>query len=69
MELTDSCCNSLFNFLRISILFSMMAVSFFIFILTMHKGSDFSTSLPTFVTCGLFENNHSVKWASQEGQW
>ena len=28
----------------------MMAISFFIFILTMQKGFDFSTSSPTFVT-------------------
>ena len=49
---------SIFRFWGTSILFSTLAVTS-VFWPTVHQGSFFSTFLPTFLICGLFDHGHS----------
>ena len=48
-------------FWAITILFSIVAIPTYIPTNSV-KGFHFSTSLPTFVTCLLFDNSHSEMW-------
>ena len=56
-RIAGSWSSSIFHFWEISILFSTVAAP--VHIPTVYEGSLFSTSLPTFVICVIFDSSHS----------